>query len=281
MDVKLPAYADKGVIYLNTKHFGRIAGRNNLLQLGRMLMHEVGHTAGIDNTQAGEAQAGIFARLAMGQSMDAADIKNEIDKAAQTDKRLVTGATAGAVESILQSNELGIQAQQGQTWAGQLRETIANFRPGAAVPESLNLLPGFFKFTSQLSSTLRSGLLNVLWTGLASLPLGGVVWSAVLGFVGPSLRAALVEQAVLRVRGIGSAEEAGQVLDFVSALAAIPGMESTALDLELPEGRRTINIPNEIMFRPALLHRLLAPVLNENNILQLQQEHQRNFNAAA
>ena len=63
----------------------------------------------------------------------------------------------------------------------------------------------------------------------------------------------VVAQAVGRIKNIESAEESAPVIAFVSALAAMPGVESTTVMLT----ERKLSIPNAIYFRRALLYRLL------------------------
>jgi hypothetical protein len=234
-----------------------------------------------------EPGAGLLAAGAGPQAGQPGSVKQLAFQAQGFVSRTLAGRTARsgaglqAVEGVLQEAELGITPQSGPTLADRLGNLLAQVRPAEAVPASLNLIPGLFQATARFSATVRGGLLNVLWSGLLALPLGGAIWTAVLALMGPSLRTALVDQAVARVRSIGTTEESGKVLDFVSALSDIPGMEFTPLNLELPEGARTLNIPNEIISRPALLHRLLGPILNENNIFQLQQRFRLTTDGAA
>jgi hypothetical protein len=299
-------------IILNAGYMERFSAQDALKAL-KLILHEASHIASMGNDEEGEIDAYILGRLAAGYQMGIMDVVREQNKigskyvavkssAAAASGLAFSGAARRRIEAtrstssllaktaadelpgiVAAENNLGILPHQEPSLTNKLTEAfsaLSHFQPGTSAPASLDLIPGFFRITSQLSSTLHRGLLNVLWSGLLALPMGGAVWSTVLGLLGPTLRAGLVEQAVIRVREISSPEDAEQVLEFVTTMAAIPGME--VISFKIPEGNRTLNIPSEIFYRPALLHRLLSPVLN-GSPLQLQPEQQNfnSFNSAA
>ncbi|NTV51480.1 MAG: hypothetical protein HGA76_00500 [Candidatus Firestonebacteria bacterium] len=154
---------------------------------------------------------------------------------------------------VLQAAQLGIQPQQGPTWADQVRGFISNFRLELPKPSGLNLIPGIFRLTSQLSSRLRVGLLNALWSAGKVIPGTEVAWAMVVSFMGNLWRADLMDRVKTQIRGIRTSQDAKNALAAAEAAAAVPGVLSAT---RVIVSGQSSEIPAEIADNPALMHRL-------------------------
>jgi hypothetical protein len=74
----------------------------------------------------------------------------------------------------------------------------------------------------------------------------------------------------------------GEVLNALSALADIPGVESSVITVILSTGARTLSIPTEVLNHSSLLNRLMIlPVLDQNQKPMQLKQNSRTLDSAA
>jgi sugar phosphate isomerase/epimerase/predicted Zn-dependent protease/serine/threonine-protein kinase RIO1 len=112
MAINNPAIMIDGTIYINGNYTRQMQAWKPL-QLARFVMHEVGHAAGISGDQAGEARAGMLARIATGSRIGIAEVMGEIRK---VERRLVfenaLGVKAAAQGGATKLTDAQIQAMK-------------------------------------------------------------------------------------------------------------------------------------------------------------------------